>query len=595
MMLTVTKKQKEKDSVKAMMEIIYSKVVLLAVFSVVLSACSVKRMTTEKPVDSGEEIKINSTLYDLVYVEGIKEKMKGNIGEAVNKFEDALKINPGSDAANYQISQISSMRRDYANALKYGRRAAELDAQNPWYMINMANVYIQVSQLDSAARWIEKVLEIEPDNDEEKYRLGNIYLQTGNNSKAEEIFEEFYSKYGGNEQILSVLIEIKVSMGKYEDATNILMKELSKRPGDKSLEGILAEVYRKSGDMEKAEEIYKELVDSSEYNAALDYSYNEFLLETGNYMKLFERAGDIIESDDYSDENKIGLMLRLMDDSVLVSDYADELISMGKKLVQTNKEDPGINMILAEIYGKTGNQEMEIKTMTDYVDEYRAQYYVWEKLLLTLNDIENTELIHKYSERAAKLFNTAPLPKIIYAYALIEKEEYEKAEGELEKVRILVNNQDVFLVQILSMEAEIAYRQGEAGKAFDKFDQALKIEPENTIVLNNYAYYLAEEDMRLDDARKMIEKALKTERSVTYLDTYAWILYKKKKIREADRVMNEIFTSANITDAELLEHYGYIKYAMGECDKAVKLWQAAVKYDNTKDYLIEEIRQCLEK
>ncbi len=91
----------------------------------------------------------------------------------------------------------------------------------------------------------------------------------------------------------------------------------------------------------------------------------------------------------------------------------------------------------------------------------------------------------------------------------------------------------------------------------------------------------------------MFEVCLDTEENFTYLDTQAWILYKRGKYREAEKIMRRIFNSTGITDSELLEHYGFIKKAMGKCDHAVALWQAALKEDREKSYLIEEIDKCV--
>jgi len=63
----------------------------------------------------------------------------------------------------------------------------------------------------------------------------------------------------------------------------------------------------------------------------------------------------------------------------------------------------------------------------------------------------------------------------------------------------------------------------------------------------------------LKKALKMAEKVMETEgTNPTYMDTYAWVLYKMKKYREAHRVMNAVFEAGGERDPELLEHMGYI-------------------------------------
>ncbi|MEA1887325.1 MAG: tetratricopeptide repeat protein [Bacteroidota bacterium] len=588
------KKQQEEMAVSGIQVVNKFKRALYISIAFIAVGCSVGTKVSDTDEQKAQR-EIDYTLYDLTYVEGIKQKMLGNLGEAIDKFEDAIEINPNSDAANYQISLIAAMRRDEENAIKYGSRAVRMDPQNQWYHMNMANIYIQQSKLDSAAVWIEKAVQVDPYNESEKYRLGNIYMQTGQEEKAEKIFTDFNNKYPGNEQIIMALINVKLELGKYEEAEALIIDELEKNDENLRMKGILAKIYSETGEKEKAERLYGEIMSEDEYDLALDFSYMEFLMKNNEYEKLLQRTDEIIKNEKTATQDKIGLVARLMEDSVVVKNYGEELVKIGQELQERNKDNPGAAVMVAEIYRKMGKKEEEIKALTDYVENHEEQYYVWEQLLLRLNELNDVERIYTYAGKAATLFNRAPLPKILYAYSLIEKEKYNEAEGELRKVRILVNNEEQYLVQILSMEGEIAYRKGNIKEATKKFDEALKIEPENALVLNNYAYYLAVENIRLGEAEDMIEKCLRIEENITYLDTYAWVLYKRGRYKEAEKVMQRIFRSGNIRDAELLEHYGYIKKAVGDCEEAVILWQTALRMDQTKKYLIEEIRKCVER
>src|SRR5690606_39670162 len=53
-------------------------------------------------------------------------------------------------------------------------------------------------------------------------------------------------------------------------------------------------------------------------------------------------------------------------------------------------------------------------------------------------------------------------------------------------------------------------------------------------ILNNYAYYLSIEGIELAKAETMISKVIELEPlNPTYLDTYAWILFKRENYLEA--------------------------------------------------------------
>ena len=90
-------------------------------------------------------------------------------------------------------------------------------------------------------------------------------------------------------------------------------------------------------------------------------------------------------------------------------------------------------------------------------------------------------------------------------------------------------------------------------------------------------------------AKRVIEKEKDNN---TYLDTYAWVLYKRGKLKDASRIMEQIINSGQAPDAEWFEHYGFIQAKMHNCSKATENWNYAIKLDSTKNQLLEEIKNC---
>jgi len=163
----------------------------------------------------------------------------------------------------------------------------------------------------------------------------------------------------------------------------------------------------------------------------------------------------------------------------------------------------------------------------------------------------------------------------------------------LRKAEILAGDNKEMLQQVMSTKADIYYRMKDYEKAFGIFDEALKSGNNDMIILNNYAYYLAERDLRLKDAEKMAKMIIDKEKdNYTFLDTYAWVLYKRGKLREAEKIMEEIIKKSKVPDAEYYEHLGYIKRKRKNCIEAVKYWKKAIEIDSTKVELIKEIEKC---
>ncbi len=78
----------------------------------------------------------------------------------------------------------------------------------------------------------------------------------------------------------------------------------------------------------------------------------------------------------------------------------------------------------------------------------------------------------------------------------------------------------------------------------------------------------------------------------TFMDTYAWVLYKRGKTREAAKIMERIINSGEADDAEYYEHYGFILKKMKKFGDAVDSFEKALELDKTKSYLREEIENC---
>jgi len=91
-------------------------------------------------------------------------------------------------------------------------------------------------------------------------------------------------------------------------------------------------------------------------------------------------------------------------------------------------------------------------------------------------------------------------------------------------------------------------------------------------------------------ARKVIEKEKDND---TFLDTYAWVLYKRGKVKDAAKIMEIILAKGAPDNAEYYEHYGYMLKSLKKCDKAIENWSKAIEIDSTRKQLKTEIENCI--
>ena len=110
--------------------------------------------------------------------------------------------------------------------------------------------------------------------------------------------------------------------------------------------------------------------------------------------------------------------------------------------------------------------------------------------------------------------------------------------------------------------AECYYRTGRYSDAWATFDRCLAITGDNIGVLNNYAYYLAEQSTRLADAERMSKKTIDAEPdNATFLDTYAWVLHCMGRNNEALKYMERAVAADKRQSQTLIDHLNTIKKA----------------------------------
>lgn len=117
----------------------------------------------------------------------------------------------------------------------------------------------------------------------------------------------------------------------------------------------------------------------------------------------------------------------------------------------------------------------------------------------------------------------------------------EEALALLDSFKIEGNEPPQALSVYYQQRGDLLYKIEQVDSALASYEFALKFDPENAGALNNLAYFMAEDDRDLDKAESYIRQALMREAgNPTYIDTYAWVLFKKKDYEGARREIDEV-------------------------------------------------------
>lgn len=534
--------------------------------------------------------------FTYLYTDGIRLRILGNTAEALKHFEICLKIEPGNDAVLFQIAQVMLQNGNLNGAKYYLLEAVKAVPENIWYNIMLQKIYAQQNNSDSALIFIKKAILIDSDNEMLMLQLAEHYSERGNYEESAKILAKLEKKYGLNENNALIVVKTYMDAKDYKSTENTLIKLTEAFPEENIYKGMLAEVYRNLGLDEKASQIYADLMEKNPDDGKTMLWISDFLAEAGNYKELFYLLERIIDNKSISEIEKLAFFKGLIEKEKLIKDKKEELEEVLMKLEFKYPKSQNALLLRPDLYMKAGENKKAEERLKEIISADRRNYFAWETLLFLYSETRNIDMLYKYAGECATEFNLSLPAKILFASAAMEKGEYERAIEELRKAKIIAGNNTEALIQALSLEADTYYRMKEYKKAFEKYENALVMDYENIMIMNNYAYLLAERNTNLGKAEEMALKVIAKEpENTTYLDTYAWVLFKKGKIKKAEEVMFDIIVNKGGKNPEHLEHYGLILIKRKKCNEAVKYLQEALKADPEKKYLIEEIKNCTGK
>ena len=447
--------------------------------------------------------------------------------EALAAYQKLVQESPDCAAAWFEMSRILQQRGWNDSAEHCARRAALLTDSNVWYQLNLAQARQRKGDAKGMIETWEHIVQLKPNTIEYYYELSNAYVAADDMAGAVEALNRVERMIGVTQPISMHKKKLWEAAGKPDKAMKEVETLADAYPADKQYNAVLAEMHMKQKRYAKAKTYYDRILKAdpndpyihiqlAEYYKAVgkpDEADREMLLAFEN-KALDGRSKLQLLGAFYTDEEFFGsrsaTTFRLMDMAMAdCTDSTEFAAFYGHVLMSQQK------------YGEAVHQ-FELALQRD-----SSHYEVWELLLVSLTEADSTmERTTDYARRAAKLFPMHTLPHFLVARKALIDEKYDEAAAALDQIERWGFNKGYLEAESYSLMAEAYYRNGQKDKAWRAFDRYLALHPDDWGMLNNYAYYLAEEGLRLEEAEAMSRRTIEAEpKNASSLDTYGWILH----------------------------------------------------------------------
>jgi len=568
-------------------------IILIVIAIIGISSCSSNKKLSENTVNIEKELsESKEQQYYYYFLEANRKKILGDLNGALALYYQCLEIYPESAAAMSEISIINEVIKNYDTAIKYALSATEKDSHNKWYKINLAKLYLITKDYNNAIKVYEDLYENNKSDLEIPYNLAALYSHMNNYKKAIELYDNIEKTAGVNENLSIAKQQLYLNLGNKTKAYEEINKLIKHYPNEPRYYGIIAEMYTNDNLFLKAEENYNKLFDLDSTNVLGLLSVVDFYRKKMDYDNAFNTIKKIIDDEKVEFNQKVLLFASFLNNQSEFSIYNQQIESHLFQLKNRYPDKKEVYTLYADYLIKM-NLFDDAQVEIEYIlDNFNGNIIIWEQLLSIYSYKNDFNNLYTKSNVAIDSFPEHSLFYLFNGLSANQIDKSEEATTILKKgLKTIKNNPELELDFYTNLGE--AYYNIQGYKQSDYyFELVLKKEPDNLYVINNYSYYLSLREEKLEYAERISKKTIIAEpNNSTYLDTYAWILFKLKRYQDALFYIKSAFENGGAESQVIVEHYGDIQFGIGNVEAALELWKLSNEMGNNSEGLLKKIKE----
>ena len=558
-----------------------------------LVSCLSSGFAQEKLSKKEKKAQAAQTVSSRYFIEGAKLMALGDLEKGHFYLQKALDFSPEEPAIHYKIAEALVKANQAEKALPYAEKAVTLVGENKYYALMLAEIYSNLKQPLKAAEILDRLTADGEKNQQYTLDLASIYLGAGEYEKALVVLDRAEVYYGIMEPISVQKQRIYLRNNDLESAIKEGERLIEARPGNATYVLNLVEILYNNNRSDQALQLVLGEIKKYPNQPELQMAAHTLLKEKGEIKESDKYLLSAFASPDLDPEVKAKAFISIVGE-IKTPEKEALLDSLEVLMLESNPEN-------AEIFGAMGERKMKAGDQVAGMDLFK------KSLLLNPKDPKRLEqvILGSFGENAdfkeAEKFtilgvdNFSQNPEFWFYDGVVKsaQKKDEEAIVSLEKALELNAGKNPQLDQVAygSLGSSL-YNLGEKQKAFAAFESALKLNPNDEQVLNNYSYFLSLEKQDLEKAKTMSEKVVQRfPDNGTFLDTYAWVLFQMEDYEGAKKHMDQALKFELNPSGVMLEHYGDILYHLGKKSEAISYWKKAESSPEASDKLSQKIRE----
>jgi len=502
------------------------------------------------------------------------------VKKAIEQYQKITETDPKDVDSWIMLGRLQKALQNSTEAMAAYKKALELDAGNEDAMTGLATVYADLGDNKAAADMLQKVADKDP-NPRSLTSLASVYEQLKDYSLAAEMLRRALDQQPGNSDLKKGLAEDLLLSDQLDDALKLYQESVAEDAKDEHSLLRISQIYRQKRDFVKAREAADKAKEVAPDDLEVQFNDVNLLEAEGKIPDAIKTLKGILEatskkSYSASEKSSRSFLLQTLAELDRTIEQYSAAIDVFHQLAELDPDSGArVQAEIIETYREAKDYPKAEAESDTAAKKYPNDRYVISARASVLSDLGKTD---QAVAETRKLLGGKNDREIYLSLADI----YEKSKNFTEMGKAIDAAEKLSVTSEEKQNA--AFRRGamyERMKNFPaaeaEFQKVLAINPDNDSALNYLGYMLADRNVRLDEARDMIVKALQREpNSGAYLDSLGWVYFRLNKLPEAEDKLREALQYMS-RDPTVHDHLAEVYFREGKIREAIAQWQSSLR------------------
>lgn len=537
---------------------------------------------------------------EYIFLEAEKQRNMGRDDAFHHLLQYAHSLDPENSAIAYYLGYSRLMKSNlsvsdslFSSSLRMMRKHVDAHPEDKYEAMLYANGNMIANQVQEGLRVLKIQAERNPHNVEVQLSIADAYARLEDYRNAIAAYDSVQQWQGQSVQLSARKVRAYQALNDTMGAIGEMRSLLATAPRNVDYNLAMGNMMLMFGERDSALTYYDKAQQYEPENGATYLAKAQFYNAIGDSVNYDQQTYQALVSKDLDVASKVEVLADYARHLLVAKDSSARTENLFKVLIEQHPNEPQIRMLFSDYLAAKDDMKGAAEQMDYAVNLDPTDAQAWNRLLVLNIISENYKAAIAAGDRAIEL---NPNNIELYGYiapAYYNIKQYDKAIEVYKKALAAVDSTDTeHRSMFLGGMGDAKFSMGDTIGAFALYDQAIEIDPNNVSILNNYAYFLTLCNRDLDKAERMSAKTVQAEpQNATFLDTYAWVFYKRKEYTMAQLYIEMAIKNERRPSSDIYDHYGDILLAVGNKQEALKQWKKALELDAGNKELLEKVEK----